>query len=80
MPTVLRKNGFSFKIYTEYHAPMHVHVRYQNREAIILLGSEDERISIRENRGMNFAQLRRAINIADEHQMYLISKWREIYG
>lgn len=80
MPTVLRKNGFSFKIYTEDHAPMHVHVRYQNCEAIVLLGSEDEKVSIRENHGLNFAQLRRAVRITDEYQIYLISKWREIYG
>jgi len=76
---VLRKSGFSFKIYTEDHAPMHVHVRYQNREAVILLGNENERVSIRENRGLNSVQLRRAVNMANDYQEYLIDKWREIY-
>ena len=80
MPTVLRKNGFSFKIYTEDHAPMHVHARYQNSEAVILLGDEYTGVSVRENRGLNSIQLRRAVNIADEHRTYLIIKWREFYG
>ena len=46
MPTVLRESGFSVKIYTEDHAPMHVHVRHQNREAVILLGVETEGAAI----------------------------------
>ena len=79
MPTVLRESGFSVKIYTEDHAPMHVHVRHQNREAVILLGDEIADVSIRENRGLNAAQLRRAVNIVKEHRQFLIGEWREIY-
>lgn len=79
MPTVLRESGFSVKIYTEDHAPMHVHVRHQNREAVILLGDEIADVSIRENRGLNAVQLRRAVNIVKEHRQFLIGEWREIY-
>ncbi len=79
MPTVLGKSGFSFKIYTEDHAPMHVHVRYQNREAVILLENENGEVSIRENRGLNSVRLRRALNIANDYQEFLIDKWKEIY-
>jgi Domain of unknown function (DUF4160) len=79
MPTVLRESVFSVKIYTEDHAPMHVHVRHQNREAVILLGDDFEDVSIRENRGLNAVQLRRAVTIVKEHRQFLIGEWREIY-
>ncbi|MGI8882915.1 MAG: DUF4160 domain-containing protein [Pyrinomonadaceae bacterium] len=80
MPTVLRINGFEFKVYTDDHEPMHVHVRYQGREAVIYLGSENERVALRENRGLNRPTVNRALRIAAEHQMFLIESWREIYG
>ncbi|MBA2736856.1 MAG: DUF4160 domain-containing protein [Pyrinomonadaceae bacterium] len=80
MPTVLRKNGFEFKVYTDDHEPMHVHARYQGREAVIYLGNENERVALRENRGLNRILVNRALRIAAEHQLFLIESWREIYG
>ena len=79
MPTVLRKNGFSVRIYTQDHAPMHIHIRHQNSEAVVPLGDEIEGVFIRENRGLNAVQLRRAIDIMRMHREHLIGEWRKIY-
>ena len=80
MPTVLRTAGFQIVIYTDDHLPMHVHVKYQGREALINLGNENENIFLRENRGLNRNQLRQALEIIETNQLFLIAKWREIYG
>lgn len=79
MPTVLRESGFQVIIYTDDHLPMHVHVKYQGREALVNLGTETENVVLRENRGLNRNQLRRAIEIVEDNQLFLIAKWREIY-
>ncbi len=80
MPTVLRNSGFQVVIYTDDHLPMHVHVKYQGREALVNLGTENESIFLRENRALNRNQLRRALEIIETNQLFLIAKWREIYG
>lgn len=77
MPTVLRKNGFDFKINTEDHEPMHVHVWYQGRQVLINLEAE---VSIRRNYGLNRNELRQALIIVEEYQSFLQTKSREIYG
>ena len=80
MPTVLRESGFQVVIWTDDHLPMHVHVKYQGRQALINLGSETENVFLRENRGLNRSQLRQALEIVGRNQIFLIAKWREIYG
>ncbi|MBW4681744.1 MAG: DUF4160 domain-containing protein [Microcoleus vaginatus WJT46-NPBG5] len=42
MPTVLKKDGFSIRIYPNDHLPSHVHVCKAEGEAKIHLGSETE--------------------------------------
>ena len=79
MPTVLRESGFQVVIWTDDHLPMHVHVKYQGRQALINLGSEIENVFLRENRGLKRNQLRRALELVENNQLFLISKWREIY-
>ena len=79
MPTIIRKSGFQVVIYTDDHLPMHVHIRYQGREAVVNLGTETESVVLRENRGLNRNQLRRAFEIVENNQLVLIAKWRELY-
>ncbi len=43
MASVLTKDGFSVRIYTNDHLPSHVHVVKAGGEAKINLGSETER-------------------------------------
>jgi len=80
MPTVLRKDGFNFVIYTDDHEPMHTHIKKAGKEVVINLGDEDTKPYERENKGMSLKNRRRALQIAAEHQDYLIEKWREIHG
>jgi len=80
MPTVLRKDGFSFVIYTDDHEPMHTHVKKAGKEVVVNLGDEKTRPWIRENKGMSRKNRRKVLRIAGEQQHYLIEKWREIYG
>ncbi len=77
MPTIIRKAGFSFKIYTNDHEPMHVHAFYQGNE--VTINFTDESVSIRENRGLNRIRVQRAMRVVFENRRLLIEKWREIY-
>ena len=76
MPTVLIENGYRVMIYTRDHEPMHVHIEYQGRKAIIEFESS---VTIRSNIGMNRRELRRAFQIVADNQELLAKKWREIY-
>ena len=80
MPTVWRQEGFEVRIYTDDHEPMHVHVIKAGEEVVINLGDENVAPYIRENRRMKPANLRKALRIVAENQIYLIEKWREIHG
>ncbi len=64
-------------IYTRDHEPMHVHIEYQGRKAIIEF---EPVVRVRSNIGMNRGELRRALEIVEEHQVFLAEKWQEIYG
>lgn len=77
MPTVLRNSGFNFKINIHDHEPMHVHVWYQGREAVI---NFEKTIAVRKNYGLARNELRQALEIIKKHQSFLQDKWREIYG
>ncbi|MGI8787505.1 MAG: DUF4160 domain-containing protein [Pyrinomonadaceae bacterium] len=49
MPTVLRQNGFDFKINTDDHEPMHVHIWKQGAIILINLGDKESPVSVRQN-------------------------------
>lgn len=80
MPTVLRKDGFNFMIYTDDHEPMHTHVKKTGKEVVINLGDEQTAPHIRENKGMSKKEVRKALRITYRHQDYLIAAWKEIYS
>ncbi|MFM9902974.1 MAG: DUF4160 domain-containing protein [Pyrinomonadaceae bacterium] len=77
MPTVLRKSGLSFRIYTDDHEPMHVHVWHQGAKAVLEI---EKSVTVRENKGMDKNTLRRANSIAQENLELLRDAWNEIYG
>jgi hypothetical protein len=79
MPTVLSRYGFDIRIYTDDHHPPHVHVVIADEEFIINLGGEMGSLEIREVY-MNRADVRRAVEIVEEHRLFLLGKWRDIYG
>lgn len=67
-------------IYTNDHAPRHVHVFRAEGEVLINLGAESTAPSVRENVGMGKRDERRALEIVGENQGLLIAEWRRIHG
>ena len=48
MPTVLRQDGISFRLYLNDHIPAHVHAFLAEGEAIIYIGDETEGPAVRD--------------------------------
>ena len=80
MPTVLRIDGFSFRVRTKDHPPPHVHVFHSGKEVVILLGDESNIPSIRDMRGMPVRQMRVALELVGANQIFLRDEWRKLYG
>ncbi|MBW4681743.1 MAG: DUF4160 domain-containing protein [Microcoleus vaginatus WJT46-NPBG5] len=79
MPTVLKKDGFSIRIYPNDHLPSHVHVCKAEGEAKIHLGSETEHPSLVKIWKMSDQDTVRALKLVSEHQVELLEKWRDIH-
>lgn len=71
MPIVLRESGFDFKINTDDHVPMHVHVWHQGNLVIINL---ENAVEVRNNYGFNNNEMRRAKRIVERNQEHLQSR------
>jgi len=80
MPTVLRKNGFKFQIYTDDHIPAHMHVFKAGNEVVINIGDRTTKPWVRENKGMKRKDQDQAVVIASEFQEFLLEQWGEIHG
>jgi len=94
MPTAHQENGFDFRFYSNDHLPMHVHAIHGGTVCVFFLGTIEERVdedgthyiavleapSIRDNRGMKPADVRRALQIIVEHQTKLIRSWEQHLG
>lgn len=76
MPTVLPQiSGFDVRIHTDDHDPPHVHVWKQGAVVVI----EIDTIRIRKNRAMPKADVRRALEIVEDHQDFLLAEWQRIH-
>lgn len=80
MVTVLKKDGFSIRIYTNDHLPSHVHVLKAGGEAKINLGSASERPTLVEVWNMSDKDAVKALKLVSNYQAELLEKWREIHG
>jgi hypothetical protein len=80
MPKVWDEDGFRFYVYYNDHTPAHVHVEKAGGEVLIFLGDEHTKPSIREVRGMSFANVKKAFTIAVREQQRLIKHWKRIHG
>ena len=76
MPTVFRKGGFRFFLYSNDHRPIHVHVRYQSGEAVFEI---EDGIILRESHGIKMKELSKAEELADAHKELIIEKWHEYF-
>jgi hypothetical protein len=74
MPTVLRVEGFTFKIFHGDHHPPHVHVWHGGASAVVEIVSEAARYAFR----MNDPDLRRAQKLVREHRDELLESWLAI--
>ncbi|MEX2581009.1 MAG: DUF4160 domain-containing protein [Verrucomicrobiales bacterium] len=76
MPTVFSKDGFRFFFYSNDHAPIHVHVRRGDGEAVFEVEGE---VVLRESVGLKTKELARAEDLAIEHQKHIVDKWHEYF-
>jgi len=71
MPTVIREDGYTIRIYLNDHIPAHVHVIKAEKEARITL----EEIEIMDNIDFTPKELRKIIEIVESHQNELLEAW-----
>jgi len=74
MPTVFREGGYRFFFYSNDHRPIHIHVQYQNGEAVFDL---EDGVDLRESHGLKMKQLSKAEELATEQKELIIQKWHE---
>ncbi|HVF49760.1 MAG TPA: DUF4160 domain-containing protein [Pyrinomonadaceae bacterium] len=79
MPTILRRNGFVFRVYTNDHRPPHVHVIKGDGEVIIELGDENSEPLLRQVYGMRDRDVASAFNLTVEFKTELLEGWRRIH-
>jgi hypothetical protein len=80
VPTVLRKDGFAFRLYLDDHSPAHVHVFKAEGQAIISIGDGDDLPKATEVYDMPSKDLKKALKIAADNRKYLKRKWEEYHG
>lgn len=76
MPTIFTRDGFRFFFYSNDHAPIHVHVRRGDGEAVFEVEGE---VVLRESVGLKTRELAGAEGLAIEHQQLIIEKWHEYF-
>ena len=76
MPTILRLEGFEFRIWTNDHEPPHVHVFKGDGQAKI----EIESAEVVRLWNMRRQDVRRAEAIVNENRLIFLEAWRQIHG
>jgi hypothetical protein len=78
MPTVLRVDGFSVRIYPNDHTPEHVHVLKAGAEVIITIEANAP-VVIREVTRMRPSDVAAAVRLIEDHVDLLLQYWNEIH-
>lgn len=74
MPTVLRKYGFRFHFYgSDMGEPRHIHVSGHDGKAKVWL----EPIAVADAKGFNTGDMRRIIDVINEHREEFLEAWNE---
>ncbi|HEX7782762.1 MAG TPA: DUF4160 domain-containing protein [Sphingobium sp.] len=79
MPTVLREDNLRVVIYTDDHAPPHVHV-FGDGETKIALKGRNGGVEVIRVVGADLRESRRALKIVREKSAYLLERWSSIHG
>jgi hypothetical protein len=77
--TIHRAHGLRVVIFTDDHAPAHVHVFGDGQAKINLIGG-DGGPDLVWAEGMRRAELRRAMHLVTAQQEAFLARWREIHG
>jgi hypothetical protein len=80
MPTVLVVDAYRVMIYTNDHAPAHVHVFRGREEVVIILATASDPMAVREVRRMTIAHVRAAYRIVADNHALLLNAWKEMHG
>ena len=78
MVTVHRAYGLRIVIFVDDHEPAHVHVFGDGEAKVNLAGSAGAPELIFDT-GMTRAEIRRAVSVVKEQQVYLLRRWSEIH-
>ena len=77
VPTVFSQDGFRFFFYSNDHRPIHIHVRYQDGEAVF---DVEEGVDLRESYGLKIKALSKAEELVTAHRELIVEKWHEYFG
>ncbi|MBD0319184.1 MAG: DUF4160 domain-containing protein [Gemmatimonadetes bacterium] len=76
MTTVHRDSGFTFRIWSNDHAPPHIHAWKAGNVVVINL----DPVAVRANRGMSDADVVRAVRIVLANRDKMLAAWRDTHG
>lgn len=76
MTAAHRDSGFVFRIWSNDHAPAHVHAWKAGKSVIINL----DPVEVRTNKGMNDADVVRAVRIVLGNREKMLQVWRDTHG
>ena len=79
MVTIHRAHGLRVIIFTDDHEPAHVHVFGDGQAKINLIGAAGTPELVWAV-GMKANDLRRAVQLVEDHQDVFLARWREIHG
>ena len=77
MPTVLRKEGFSVRIYPNDHDPPHVHIFKAEGEIKATIAEVPELLDVIK---MSNKDVKKALELIKHHHQELLEKWSHFYA
>ena len=80
MPVVMREGGWSFVIYTDDHAPPHVHVKRPGGEVKVSLPLPGECVQVMRVRGVATHEAVGAARLVETNRKRLLREWESIHG
>lgn len=80
MPSVMREDGWVFVIYSDDHAPPHVHVKRAGGEVKVSLPPANEYVQVLRVRGLATHEAMRAVRLVEQHRERLLREWEGIHG
>lgn len=83
MPTVLKEDGFTIRVYgpPREHPPPHVHIERGKEELVVIsLGTSGVPPTVRAVYRMKSQDVLKAFRLVEEHHAQIEQAWRRIHG